>query len=393
MKRLAVVFVVITAMNLIASPEPQIGDVLKHDAAYEISVIYTEPVDISTLSDPENYSVSPGSFTSLRLCATNQGAILTVSGLSAGQQGVVEISNVMDTSGNILPTAVLNFTASDKLWANIGANELGFPFDAYGITTNAFDLISGGIQQRDEYDDATFVGETLDGDFEVKVRVEYVDPAGAGAKAGIMIREHLDEGKPRPLDPDDPAQAFSRYVELAISAPVSALGEQNSAHQIWQRAVSPSVETISLTVTNDAPPAFTNAWLRIVRAGQQFTMWRGIDGEHWEQLGGATFDPPLTNTVYVGMAWCPQNDDIPPTSDQRGSFVAKFRDYAVTPKGSSNLKIQMLGDHAEVTWDAGWTLETAPTVTGQWTTASSQQSPVRVDFTEGMRFFRLRQNQ
>jgi regulation of enolase protein 1 (concanavalin A-like superfamily) len=392
MKGLILLLALFSALKVIASPEPQIGGVLQHDGAYEISVIYTEPVDTSTLSDSSNYGISSGSIAALRLCATNQGVILTVNGLVPGEQGSVLISNILDPSGNPVPDATLDFATTGLLWANIGANELGFPYDAYGVTTNAYDLISGGIQQRDEYDDATFVGESLQGDFEVKVRVDYVDPAGAGAKAGIMIREQLDEGKARPLNPDDPSQAFSRYVELAVSAPASVLGEPNDAHEIWQRAVSPGLDTISVTVTNDASPAFTNAWLRIVRAGQDFTMWRSIDGEHWDQIGEASFDTPLADTVYVGLAWCPQNDDIPPTSDLRGSFVAKFRDFALTPKSASNLKIQMLGDHAEVTWDAGWTLETAPAVTGPWTNATSQTSPLRVDFTEGMRFYRLHQN-
>jgi hypothetical protein len=391
MKRLTFLTWLLVTVNLAAQPQPQLGGVLKHGSAYELSVIYSEPVDVSTLSDVENYAVTPGAKSALRLCATNQGAILTVDGLTAGDQGTLLISNIQDTSGAVVPTADLDFRAIGRLWVGIGANELGFPVDAYGINTNGYDLVSGGIQQRDEYDDATFVGESLQGDFEVKVRVESVDAAGAGAKAGIMIREALDAGKGRPLNPDDASQAFSRYVELAVGAPVALTGEANSGHQIWQRAVSPSLDTISLTVTNDAAPAFTNAWLRIVRSGQDFTMWRGADGQNWDQIGSATFDPPLTDTIYVGLAWCPQNDEVP--GDQRGAFTAKFRDYSLTPKATSNLKIQMLGDHAEVTWDAGWTLETAPVITGQWTNSVSQQSPMRVDFTEGKRFYRLRQNQ
>jgi hypothetical protein len=375
-----------------AFPEPKLGLVVQHGSAYDISVIFTEPVDVGSLGNPENYSVSPGSIAALRLCATNQGVILTVNGLQPGLPGVVNISGVMDPGGNLLPGASLEFTVGNLLWATIGANELGLNSEVVSLPDDGFDLFSGGIQQRDEYDDATFVGEKISGNFDVKVRVDYVDPAGAGAKAGIMIREELDAGRTRPLDPDDPAQAFSRYLELSVQAPRTVLDQPGAGHQIWQRAVSPSIDTLSLTVTNDAPPAFTNAWLRIERTGQQFNLYRGVDGVVWQQIGGATFNPPLATNVYVGLAFSPQNDDIPASSGLRKSFVAKFRDYELTPTTSAenNLRIQIVGDHAEVRWDSDWTLQTAPTVFGDWSDLTTATSPYRVDLNQPMRFFRLR---
>jgi hypothetical protein len=377
-----------------AFPEPMLGSVIQHGAGHEISVIYSEPVDIGSLGNPENYSVVPGSIAGLRFCATNQGVVLSVTGLptQADAQGAVNISGVMDTSGNLLPAATLQFIVGDLLWATIGANELGFTSEVVGFPDDGFDLFSGGIQQRDEYDDATFVGEKVSGNFDVKVRIDYVDPAGAGAKAGIMIREQLDAGKTRPLDPDDPAQAFSRYLELSVQAPRTILDQPGAGHQIWQRAASPSIETLSLTVTNDAAPAFTNAWLRIERIGQQFNVYRGVDGVVWQQIGGATFNPPLATNVYVGLAFSPQNDDIPASSGLRKSFVAKFRDYDLTATTTeeNNLRIQIVGDHAEVQWDSNWTLQTAPTVIGDWADLTTATSPFRVDLNQPMRFFRLK---
>src|SRR3954469_8694960 len=187
-KAIAILILLIAATAALASPEPQLGDILRHGDAHDISVIYTEPVDVGSLGNPENYSVVPGEITNLRLCATNQGVILTVTGLRTGDDGAVSISGVFDISGNLLPGAFLQFTVPNLLWAAIGANELGFLPDVTAFPNDSFDLFSGGDQQRDEYDDATFVGEKFSGSFDVKVRVEYVEPAGAGAKAGIMIR-------------------------------------------------------------------------------------------------------------------------------------------------------------------------------------------------------------
>jgi hypothetical protein len=390
-KAIAILFLFFATVATQATPEPQLGDVLRHDNTHEISVIYTEPVDVGSLGNPENFSVPGHNILNMRLCATNQGVILTVAPFQTGDQSVVNISGVLDTSGNLLPAASLQFAVSSLLWATIGANELGFIPDVTAFPDHGFDLFSGGDQQRDEYDDATFVGERFSGNFNVKVRVDYVEPAGAGAKAGIMIREQLDEGKTRPLDPDDPAQAFSRYVELSVQAPVNALGQPGAGHEIWQRAVSPSLETISVTVTNDAPPAFTNAWLRIERNGPLFNMYRSVDGKQWQQLGSATFDPPLSTNVYVGLAFSPQNDDIPFDTGLRKSFVAKFREYDLQQIADNNLRIKIVADHAEVSWDSNWTLQTAPTLTGDWTDLPLATSPYHVDLTEPTRFYRLRQ--
>lgn len=388
-KAFAILFLFLAAITAPAAPEPQLGDVLKHAGAHEISVIFTEPVDVGTLANPENYSIVPGTIVALRLCATNQGVILTVTGLQTGNQGAVNISGILDPMGNELPPASLDFKVINREWAQIGANELGLPSEVVALPDAGFDVFSGGIQQRDEYDDATFVGEQVSGSFDVKVRVDYVDPAGAGAKAGIMIREQLDTGKTRPLDPSDPAQAFSRYVELSVQAPTTLLGQPGAGHQIWQRPVVGNLDTISLTVTNDAPPAFTNAWLRVTRSGQLFTMYRGINGQQWEQLGSATFNPPFATNVYVGLAFSPQNDEVPP--DDRKSFLARFRDFKLEATSENNLRIQIVGDHAEVSWDSNWTLQTATSVLGDWSDLPTATSPYRVNLNERMRFFRLKQ--
>ena len=391
MKRLASLVLFVFAAQLHTVAEPLIGGVLRHEGAHEIAVVFTEPVDASSLVNSDNYSIAPGSISTIRIAATNQGAILRVSGLSGATSGILNISGVLDPSGNLLPAASLEFDVTARAWVQVGDNELGFRSEVVGVPENGFDLFNGGVMQRDHYDDATYVAEQFSGDFDARVRVEYVEPAGAGAKAGIMIRESLDENKQRPVDPFDPAQAFSRYVELAVSAPVSALNEPNSAHQIWQRAEFPSMETLSLAVTNDAPPAFPDAWLRVVRIGNEFKMYRGTDGANWTQISGASFNPPLATNVYVGVAFSASNNDIPPETELRKSFVAKFRDYQLTTPNEvgGNISIQHRGDHAEVTWD-GWTLQTAPTVLGPWDDLTTATSPLRVNFTDPKRFYRLK---
>src|SRR5688572_6802206 len=136
MKRPVFLIVFLAAITIQAAPEPQIGAVLRHEGAHEISVIYSDRVNVSTLANPGNYSISPVSIASLRLVATNQGAILRVTGLSAGSSGALSIINITDPSGNALPPATLQFSVPNRLWAEIGANELGFRPEVVGIPEN-----------------------------------------------------------------------------------------------------------------------------------------------------------------------------------------------------------------------------------------------------------------
>jgi len=363
---------------------------LRHGAVFELSIIFGERVDVASLVDRESYSVTIGELIAARLTATNYGAILSITNVQENMQGLLNISGVKDERGTNLPLTSLTFDTGSLFWTTNGGNELRFGAEVTSIGTNGFDIFSGGIQQRDDYDESTFVGEAVTGDFERRVRVSHVDAAGWGAKAGIMAREFLDEGRRRPLNPFDPQQSLSRYVELSVAAPASAVGEPgHNQHQIWMRERGMGVITRSLAVTNDAAPTFPDVWLQMKRRGQVFEMSRSIDGIAWEDVGSARFPETMPATIYAGLAFSPQNDDLSPLSGARKRFVAKFREFARVNE-SHSIAINDLGEFAELTWEGFWFLETAPTVTGEWTDAPSQENPQRVEFTEPARFFRLR---
>lgn len=373
----------------VAEPVPVLG-VVRHGELFELSLIYSEAVDTVSLQTLESYSVTPGELTRSRLAATNQGVILSSANLTANSAGTFSINGVLDETQNPLPPQIIPFDTGNLFWTTIGGSELSLPPEVTAINTNGFDVVSGGIQQKDEYDEATFVGEALTGDFERKVRVAFVEPAGFGAKAGIIVRESLDEGKSRPVDPGDPSQAFSRYVGLFVSAPETAAGEAGQGeHLILQRAQNPSIVTDSLTVTNDAAPAFPDAWLQVKRVGEVFYMSRSTNGVTWESLGSAQFPEAMPETLYVGLSFSPQNDDVPVGSGLRRSFVAKFRDFTRTEQ-DNRIKIERVGDHAELSWTGNWILQTATTAAGSWENAPSQANPQTVNFSETMRFYRLR---
>lgn len=385
-----VVVCLLAAVLSLAGAEPKLG-VLKNGNIFELSLIFEEPVDTISLQNPESYAISAGEIVTTRLIATNRGVILGVNGLSANTPVVLSINHVRDPALNELPPQQISFNTGARFWTVIGGNELGLPANVTAFSTNGFDVLSGGIQQRDEYDEATFAGELISGNFDVMVRVDFVAAAGAGAKAGIMIREEMDEGKSRPLDPTDPVQSFSRYIELAVRNSLTADNQPGIAmHQILVRPAKGSFVTDSLTVTNNAPPEFTNAWLRVERVGNEFKMYRGTDGVVWQQIGSANFESAAPEALYVGVAFSPQNDDLSPSSNLRDSFVAKFRDYELEVESSAEIFIRKTGaTTAELRWEGLWTLQTVTNLTNQWMSAPVQTNPQTINTDEKLRFFRL----
>lgn len=388
-----VVLFFLAALNVMSAPAPLLG-VLKHQDDLELSLIYEEPVDAASLQDLASYELSSGTLISSRLAATNAGVVLAASGVPAGMASMA-INGLKDPSGEAVPPHMVTFSSISTFWAAIGANELSLPQNVTAISTNGYDVFDGGIQLKDEYDEATFVGRAVNGDFDVKVRVDYLEPAGPNAKAGIMIREHLDEGRARPIDPEDPAQAFGRYLLLSIAAPTTVLGTPgHQEHQVWQRQLSPSFFADLIPVNNNSAPAFPNAWLRIQRQGQTFTLFRGENGTAWTTLISTNFPTAFPADAFVGVSFSAHNDDLAPGSELRKAYVAKFRNVQLpgetTPVISDRINIRLVGDHAELSWEGPWTLETATAVDGPWGTAANQANPQDISFSGTTRFFRLK---
>jgi len=310
------------------------------------------------------------------------------------------------TNGSPLPELNLSFTNKSTSWVAIGSQELGLPADAVAVGDNGFDLISGGFQLFDNYDEATFVYERLSGDFDKHVRVDYQDPSSTSARAGLMVRENLDAGKPRPGDPSDPAEAFSRYLEVHVTPEITADGELASdTHEVNIRYYlggigSPNPPTEQPALTNNAAPAYTNAWLRIKRTGQLFEVYRGTNGFDWIQLGSFTFptntdNGPFPTTVFFGRSYSPENGNIPVNSGMRAAFLAKFRDYggieSGPPKEAPPIHIARLPTgEVEISWSGQATLETNPNAKPTGWTELTATSPYKFTPQAKTAFFRLR---
>ena len=139
-----------------------------------------------------------------------------------------------------------------------------------------------------------------------------------------------------------------------------------------------------------------NAWCRLQRVGQIFTIYRSDDGVNWVNLGSTTWpdatdaNNPMPNTVYVGPEYSPENGNITEEAS-RGRFLAKLREYGdtfgATPTGPT---LSVARTAAGLTLTFTGTLQSADTVLGPWTDAPGA-SPQSVTATGTAKFYRAKQ--
>ena len=350
---------------------------LAKNGKWEVSVDFPADVARNSIVQIANYSL-PGAATAviegIRYVALNNAAVLTVSGLVTNDLYSVKVENLSDTTGEALPDVTVSFAARAMSWAAIGAQELGFTADAVSVGETGFDLISGGSEMWSTYDESTFAYERVTGNFDKKVRVHSQEGSSAEARAGLMVREALDEGRSRPLDPTNPVQAFSRYLQVHVNPVTTAFGDPgNNLYQINIRYFTGGIGSTNFdatehpVITNNVAPPYTNAWVRLRRVGDIFEVFRGNNGATWTSLGAFSFPtndangtvlPKFANTAYVGPNYAPEVANIPESSGQQRSFLAQFREYGDTGiLLQPTLTIAHAGAELRVEWDGGGTLQ------------------------------------
>jgi hypothetical protein len=383
---------------------------LAKNGKWEVSVDSAESIAPSSVLAIDNYSFpnAPGvAIEGIRYVSLNNAVILTVTGLRTNDLYSVAVRNLHDANRGPLPEVRAGFSAHAMSWVAIGAQELGLRADTVAVGTNGFDLVSGGSQMRDEYDESTFAFERVSGDFDKKVRIELQQPSSEAARAGLMVREVLDEGKVRPLDPFDTNTAFSRYLQVHVNPATTAFTADNGAAVPGNNTFEINFRPIfgiteNTTITNNVSAPGSNAWVRLRRVGDVFQAFRGTGGSNWVLLGSFTFPtndldgnalPPFSTNVFIGPNYSPEVANIPESSGARRSFLAQFREYGDTgfvPDEPPTLSITRIANQVEIEWDGGGTLQSSTNLTtGIWRDLQAG-SPARVPTTNRFEFFRVR---
>ncbi len=132
-----------------------------------------------------------------------------------------------------------------------------------------------------------------------------------------------------------------------------------------------------------------NAWMRIKRAGEVFTCYRGNDGVNWTSLGSRNYTNANGSAVFpqkmfVGLAASSHNNTPP---DQ--AALAEFRDYnRFFGQAQPTLTWTRVANGIELTYANG-RLQSADLVEGQWTDVVPSSNPYIASTATGMKFYRV----
>ncbi|MCI0747775.1 MAG: hypothetical protein L0Y58_20400 [Verrucomicrobia subdivision 3 bacterium] len=389
-------------------PQPNVAALRTAAGEFQISVTWDEQVLDEGASNQVNYSVSPGTIASFKYWTYDQGAVLGLSGVQGGQAINVTVNNVSDLKGNTLMSPVTkSVTLSNLLsWTGFGADQFNterstdlFSDGAVAISTKDFDLISGGHQYWDNYDEGTFVYEEITGDFDRAVRVEYQDPTSQWARSGLQVREALDSGVPR--EQIASGYRFSQNYTIRVNPVTQWSGAAgNNAYELIHRPIEggtydPGTYPAIYAIQNGfgGVPNYPTAWMRVRRVGQTIEAYKSDDGFTW--IGPATVtytnnpdtleqDESLAATVFVGMFYAPEMNNNDTANGFGHSGIAKFRDYG--PFGGGAQPAISIAPPGIITFSD--VLESATSLTGPWAPVANAVSPYAIPAGTNIRFYR-----
>lgn len=145
---------------------------------------------------------------------------------------------------------------------------------------STFTLNGSGYDIEENVDEFRFVHQPKSGDVTVTARVVSITNTNAWAKAGVMIRESLN---------DNSAMVFM---------PVT----YSNGTFFQMRTSTGGISQETTVVAGIATPY----WVRVTRVGNTYTGYTSSDGTTWTQLGSTTFT--MTTTAYIGLAVTSHND-------------------------------------------------------------------------------------
>lgn len=403
----------------VEGPNIEAVGAVKKGADIELGVAFDEAVDPATAGSASSYSLSKGTVKSARYVESAGGAVVVASGLAAGDSVTLTAKGVKDKKGNVRATTSKDAKIPAKLmtWVGVGGDELNvassstrFSDDVVARNEKDFDLISGGSQHWNNYDEETFVYQEITGDFDKVVRVEYEDPVTQWSRGGLNVREALDEGKTKA--DIDAGYKFSQSIAFRVNPPAVTGWDGrtgNNGYEVIHRPVEGGkydgyASMFNFQGVGNSAPNYPNAWLRLKREGQKITHYRSDDGVTYIAIGNVTYkddpDSPenelLADKLFVGMFWGPEYGNIGDEAIRLSSpnGIAKFRDYGdfgaavvTPPAGGSITGIKING--ANIVIDFTGSIQKGDSVTGPWTDVAGSGS-VSVPASASAAFYRVK---
>ena len=358
-----------------------VGSVQKKDGPMQVTVVFSEPMDPATAAAIGNYDLGAGVTINAASMMTglpglnepgngdpplrgrvidNQCVVLEVSGLGAATTTLTvsgiksaDLSQTLSTSTTFVPSgyswcdiARIYTNSSNPGWVAPGRRAGKVVSDS----DNGFDIFNNGRTGWAGEDEYTFVYKQVSGDFDFKSRMEFADYASRWSRAGIMVRERLDDGVPEGCqgryltahaDPPRSWTSNDAGEGAGTRAGQNSFESNGRLHDWSGRDTTTDPATgepwntspgcglggngLHTDFANDATgggtgpgsPEYPLAWVRLERIGQTLRSSVSNDGQDWTVMRTIDFTIegggwPLPNTLYLGPAYCAEWGNINP---------------------------------------------------------------------------------
>ena len=221
--------------------------------------------------------------------------------------------------------------------AGLTDSDIGSPGDAGSASfdnyTNAWTVNGGGSDISGTSDAFNYNYETYSGDGTIVARVDSVQNTNAWAKAGVMFRNDTTAG----------------------SANVAVFVTPGQGVTMQYRSTAGGSTSDTAVGTVQAPQ-----WVKLVRAGNNFTGYYSIDGVNWTQIG-STQTISLNTSALAGQAVTAHNNSALCTAVLDNFSINSSLGLSATPTASSSLTTGGWGiadvndgQDSSVSGDLGW---------------------------------------
>jgi len=184
-------------------------------------------------------------------------------------------------------------------WTIRGADTLTLYFRGHPVrfaqtASDAITMSAAGTDIWNTTDEFRFASKRLSGNGTILVKVNSVENTNAWVKAGVMIRESLDEG--------------SRFAAVYATP-------GNGVH-FQARAMTAGAALSDSTVsTTEQTSLKAPAWIKLERSGSSFNGFYSTDGAKWTAMSWNPQTVNMTGNVYVGLALSSHVVGVPATAE------------------------------------------------------------------------------
>lgn len=188
-----------------------------------------------------------------------------------------------------LALSAKNKAISTKKFKNteIGNPELSGTTD---LINDGLKITAGGADVWGTRDEFRFSYFEQTGDFDLAARIESLTAPHLYTKAGLMAREQLSDN--------------SRHIFFQVFPNNNPRNKNNGGFEFQYRPEQGGEMKAIYPARSEGTPEFPvnypNTWIRLKRAGNDFTGYYSADGKTWKTY--TTFRMELSKRIYLGLA-------------------------------------------------------------------------------------------